>query len=91
MTQDSRKVIDLFAGVGGISLGAARAGFSISAAVELDKRASQYHGINFPKSKHLIEDVAGLTGKRLLELSDVRRGELSGLVGGPPCQRGPTQ
>lgn len=86
MSQSSLKVIDLFAGVGGISLGAARAGFSIAAAVELDKRAVQYHGINFPKSKHLAEDVAGLTGKRLLELSEVRRGELSGLVGGPPCQ-----
>ena len=67
-------------------MGAARAGFSISAAVELDRHAAQYHGINFPKTKHLIEDVAGLTGKRLLELSEVRRGELSGLVGGPPCQ-----
>lgn len=86
MSRGSLKVIDLFAGVGGISLGAARAGFSVSAAVELDKRAAQYHGINFPKSKHLIEDVAGLTGERLLKLSDVRPGELSGLVGGPPCQ-----
>lgn len=86
MIEGSLKIIDLFAGVGGISLGAARAGFTLSAAVELDKRAAQYHGINFPNSKHFIEDVASLSGKRLLEMSEVRRGELSGLVGGPPCQ-----
>lgn len=86
MPKGSLKVIDLFAGVGGISLGAARAGFSISSAVELDKRAVQYHGINFPNVRHLTEDVAGLSGKRLLELSEVQDGELAGLVGGPPCQ-----
>ena len=86
MSQGSLKVIDLFAGVGGISLGAARAGFTISAAVELDKHAVQYHGINFPNCKHLTEDIAALTGQRLLELSGVRRNQLTGLVGGPPCQ-----
>lgn len=81
-----KKVIDLFAGVGGLSLGAARAGFQLAAAVELDLRAVETHGKNFPNSKHFQKDVSALTGVELLELAGVAAGTLSGLIGGPPCQ-----
>lgn len=79
------KIIDLFAGAGGISLGASRAGFEVAAAVELDPFAIDTHIKNFPHSVHLNKDVSVLSGEELLSLSGVR-GELSGLVGGPPCQ-----
>jgi DNA (cytosine-5)-methyltransferase 1 len=79
-------IIDLFAGAGGLSLGAARAGFTVKAAVELDKHAVATHSRNFPLSKHLALDVAKLAGEELLHLSDLKMGELDGLVGGPPCQ-----
>lgn len=82
----SQNVIDLFAGVGGLSLGAARAGFHMAAAVENDSRALATHKINFPATRHLAEDVSQLNGERLLELSGVLPNELGGLVGGPPCQ-----
>lgn len=81
-----KNVIDLFAGVGGLSLGAARAGFSLAAAVEIDKHAVEAHRKNFPHSKHLTEDIGALSGPRLLELSGLAKGQLTGLVGGPPCQ-----
>jgi DNA (cytosine-5)-methyltransferase 1 len=81
-----RKVIDLYAGAGGLSLGAARAGFEVAAAMELDKHAVATHIKNFPSSVHLQMDVASVTGARLLELSGLKPGELDGLVGGPPCQ-----
>jgi DNA (cytosine-5)-methyltransferase 1 len=86
MPQQNKKIIDLFAGVGGLSLGAARAGFDVAAAVEFDARAAAQHAVNFPKSKHLVEDVAVLSGERLLDLSGVASHELCGLIGGPPCQ-----
>lgn len=86
MQQNSKNIIDLFAGVGGLSLGAARAGFRLAAAVELDQRAVQYHGINFPGTRHLTEDVGTLSGSRLLDLAGLKPGELHGLIGGPPCQ-----
>lgn len=78
--------IDLFAGAGGLSLGAARAGLTVRAAVELDKHAIETHVRNFPTTQHLSTDVAQLTGARLLELSGMKAGELDGLIGGPPCQ-----
>lgn len=80
------KIIDLFAGAGGLSLGAARAGFEVSAAVEIDEFAVSTHKKNFPGSLHLSEDVATLSGDRLLLLSGLKKGEVDGIIGGPPCQ-----
>ena len=85
--RDTRpRVIDLFSGVGGLSLGAARAGFSLAASAELDPIASKSHADNFPNTKHIERDVARLSGHDLLEASGVARGKLAGLIGGPPCQ-----
>jgi DNA (cytosine-5)-methyltransferase 1 len=79
-------VIDLYAGVGGLSLGAIRAGFHLALAVEWDKHALRSHKINFPKYAHSDDDISKLNGKRLLELAGLGVGELDGLIGGPPCQ-----
>ena len=79
-------VIDLFAGAGGLSLGAARAGFKIAAAVEQDKNAHDTHRKNFPSSEHSDADVSSLRGDELFSLAKIKRNTLDGLIGGPPCQ-----
>jgi len=79
-------VIDLYAGAGGLSLGAARAAFRVVAAVENDRHALDTHTRNFPQTIHLDADVAALTGERLLEVAGIRRGQVDGIIGGPPCQ-----
>ncbi len=79
-------VIDLFAGAGGLSLGAARAGFNISAAVEIESHAIETHRVNFPNSIHINEDIMELNGADLLRLSRIRKSDLTGIIGGPPCQ-----
>lgn len=80
------KVIDLFAGVGGMSLGAAKAGFTLAGAVELDPIAIETHQQNFPNSAHLKCDVSSLKGDDLKRELKLKRGELTGIIGGPPCQ-----
>lgn len=80
------KVIDLFAGVGGMSLGAAKAGFSIAGAVELDSIAINSHKINFPNTQHLQYDISSLKGEDLNQAFKLSKGELTGVIGGPPCQ-----
>lgn len=69
-----------------MSLGAARAGFDVRAAVELDPIAISTHTINFPASRHLQWDVGTTSGAQLLDAAGLKAGQLDGLVGGPPCQ-----
>lgn len=85
MTERPR-VIDLFAGVGGLSLGAARAGFNVAAAVEIDKQAVAAHKLNFPNTHHIDKDIGALSGDDLLAEAKLEQRDLAGLIGGPPCQ-----
>ena len=79
-------VIDLFSGTGGFSLGAARAGFNVCCAVEIDAHALQSHRVNFPNTVHLERDISLLSGKTLKSFAGINNGDLAGIIGGPPCQ-----
>ncbi|MFT5622317.1 MAG: DNA (cytosine-5)-methyltransferase 1 [Bacteroidia bacterium] len=80
------KVLDLFCGCGGFSLGAARAGFNVVAGVDFDKHAIATHARNFKQSEHLKLDICETTGTEILEQIGLDRSELTGIIGGPPCQ-----
>lgn len=77
-------VVDLFSGVGGLSLGAERAGFDVVCSVEIDKQAVRSHRLNFPSCHHIDRDIRNVTGKEILE--SVGNREIIGVIGGPPCQ-----
>jgi len=80
------RLIDLFCGCGGLSLGAARAGFKLILGVDLDKRAIMAHQKNFPKSKHAHIDISTIDGDELLKLAGSSAGSVDIISGGPPCQ-----
>lgn len=69
-----------------MSLGCARAGFDVRAAVELDPIAAGAHATNFSDTVHLGWDVSRTSGEELLEAAGISPNTLDGLVGGPPCQ-----
>ena len=79
-------VIDLFAGAGGLSLGAARAGFKLALAVDKEPIFLGTHKKNFPKIKHWEKDISEISGSDLIRKSGLACGGLDGLIGGPPCQ-----
>jgi DNA (cytosine-5)-methyltransferase 1 len=85
--------VDLFGGVGGMSLGFDQAGFDVVCAVEFDRAHAAAHRFNFPRCEVLETDA------RRLSVAELRRGVAKGLraferddrnvdvvFGGPPCQ-----
>lgn len=85
------RVLDLFAGCGGFSLGFHRAGFEIAAAVEFDPHAAQSYGRNFHSGDPAHSAPRDITRTSPFDLvGDLGLGKAAGafdvLVGGPPCQ-----
>jgi DNA (cytosine-5)-methyltransferase 1 len=90
------RALDLFAGCGGISLGAQLAGCEILGAVELDPAAAASHALNFHRqaSGHPARvEATDITRtdplrfvRSLRAVSGDPRAEVDLLMGGPPCQ-----
>lgn len=85
------RLLDLFSGCGGLSLGFHAAGFEVSAAVELDADAARSHGTNFHGGAEKHCKPRDITATKPEELaSELGLGDVAGafdvLVGGPPCQ-----
>lgn len=89
------RVLDLFAGCGGISLGFRRAGFEISAAMEIDELAARSHAMNFHGGdKDTLEahakprDITAIEPEEVCAELGLGAAEdaVDVLVGGPPCQ-----
>jgi len=92
----SPRVLDLFAGCGGFSLGFAGAGFEVVGAVEVDALAAKSHALNFHKCSSERERELHAKSRDIVELAPeelVRELSLGAvadavdvLIGGPPCQ-----
>ena len=81
------KVVELFAGAGGLALGVEKAGFDAIGLVEIDRDAADTLKKNRPKWNVLCEDIANLSNRDdLCDFFGVKEGELDLLSGGPPCQ-----
>ena len=72
--------IDLFAGAGGLSLGAEMAGISMRYAVESDTHAAASYRKNFKEATVFCEDI------RKLSTDGLKSEPVFIIMGGPPCQ-----
>ena len=78
--------IDLFCGAGGLSAGLEMAGFTVLAGNDMFEAAGRTFEKTHPHAKFMPGPVEELSIERLMEVAGVCAGELSLLVGGPPCQ-----
>lgn len=75
------KLLDLFCGAGGLSLGFERTGYSIVKAIDIDKWAIETYNINRRKKVGEVKDITTVNQDYIKLL-----GQIDGIIGGPPCQ-----
>ena len=75
------KVLDLFSGCGGLSLGFIQAGFNVSKAVEFDSSIANKYKMNHSSVEMIVDDISRLVQKNIFKY-----GEADIIIGGPPCQ-----
>jgi DNA (cytosine-5)-methyltransferase 1 len=78
--------VDLFAGVGGMTLGFEQAGFDVFTSVEIDPIHCAIHKFNFPFWTVLCKSVEDTTGTEIRNNSKIADQEIDVVFGGPPCQ-----
>lgn len=79
------RVIDLFAGVGGLSYGfATNANFEIVMANEYDKDIAKAYKLNHPSVEVIVGDIKNITENDLEKY--IGKEGIDLIVGGPPCQ-----
>lgn len=83
----SPAIIDLFAGAGGLSVGATDAGGDVRLLVDFDADSCETARRNHAGGTKVVHaDVADLTGASLRESAGIGRRDPLVVIGGPPCQ-----
>lgn len=76
------KLLDLFCGAGGLSLGFERAGYNVVKAIDIDKWSIETYNYNRKEKVAEIKDVSTIDQNYI----DTLPGPIDGIIGGPPCQ-----
>lgn len=76
-----KKIIDLFAGCGGLSLGFMKDGYSVDRAVEFDEKIAYTYKMNHPEVNVIVDDIRNIDNSGVF-----KKGDADVIIGGPPCQ-----
>ena len=78
--------VDLFCGAGGMSLGLEMAGYDIRLGLDFVKDCEDTHNLNFPNVPFICGDITDVSGNDILNKIGLKKGDLTLVSGGPPCQ-----
>jgi DNA (cytosine-5)-methyltransferase 1 len=79
-------MIDLFCGVGGLSIGFESAGFTVLGGNDFDDDIVAAYQLNHPNARTWPGRIETLDPAAILEELGLKPGQLDVLAGGPPCQ-----
>ncbi|WZU00786.1 DNA (cytosine-5-)-methyltransferase [Erysipelothrix sp. D19-032] len=77
------RVLDLFCGAGGLSLGFKMVGFDVIGGVDFDEDAINTHKLNFNEGIDIHGDITQISDDQINEMYS---NGVDVIIGGPPCQ-----
>ena len=80
------RVLDLFCGIGGLSMGLERAGCLPLGGVDIWEEAAATFNHNHPQSRCHVADLSQISSSELVSKLGVKPSDIDVIVGGPPCQ-----
>lgn len=80
------KIVDLFCGAGGLSLGFEMAGFEVALGVDIEECFLKTYSKSHPNALAIKEDLSKKSLCGILSQNGIESKELIGIIGGPPCQ-----
>lgn len=83
---DKLKIIDLFCGCGGFTQGFVQAGYTPIVGVDMWQDATTTYKYNFPTSVTINDDITNLSTQDVLSAANAVASDITGIIGGPPCQ-----
>ena len=84
MKKGKLKVIDLFSGCGGLTLGFEMANFKTILANDVDENCKKTFNKNFPNIPFICKDIQLLKDNEIKKI--VKNDTVDVIIGGPPCQ-----
>ena len=75
------RIIDLFSGCGGLSLGFMKDGHTVLRALEYDAEIAKTYKLNHPEVDVIVDDIKNVDTTNVFS-----GGDADIIIGGPPCQ-----
>ena len=79
-------LVDFFSGAGGLSLGLSMAGFEPLLGMDINPVCASTYSANHPHTQFINADIRKISNDEILQLTNLKPGELDLFAGGPPCQ-----
>jgi DNA (cytosine-5)-methyltransferase 1 len=81
------KIMDLFAGVGGLTYGFYHnKNYEVVVANEILPSMAKAYSLNHPDVKVYCDDIKNINLSRMTKDLEIKKGDIDIIVGGPPCQ-----
>lgn len=86
MNRPTIKSLDLFCGIGGLTLGLQKAGLSCVGGIDIWEDAGATFAHNHPDLRFARADLTTVNASELLKALAIAKDDVEVIVGGPPCQ-----